>query len=530
MLKFLDLFSLFATLLLLCNANQVEVHKEMNPEEIQETFHTSGGYIPEYETVRLSHTPMEWGQSNYNPPEVQIIGNSRIIKLYLEPQEGYLAGENTPVWTVETNPSSPFGFEYTKVDHAFDTLIGNFHDISNDAAFTVQRDSNGRYLFDGTIGQDMAVRPYPARLRRAAVSHLQNQTNDQIHTHEHIMIKRSPQQGNSFPGGNFLEPINMGSYSMINARAPDVIYPKVLIVVDHSLYRKMGKTVPQIARYMLSLMNGVDLRYRLLINPKIRLHVAGIIIALDDRAVPYLYDNRLKNNLVDANKILDDMHIYFYKENRINEDSYNLVVAFTNLDLCTTKGSDCDRSLAGYATIGRPCGRDQYKKKFWPTGVVEEAGGYAGIISAAHEIGHILGARHDGLHDTTKNCPMTEGYIMSSSISLKSNIMRWSSCSIKAIYETVTRANAKCLQIPPRNMGTRLKIPLPGQTMSLDEQCQRTFGDDFVACFTNKAKICYKLWCTLKGSDSCTAKAPAAEGSPCGTNLICLHGQCVPKP
>jgi len=45
------------------------------------------------------------------------------------------------------------------------------------------------------------------------------------------------------------------------------------------IYRLHGGDNVQIKRYFVSFWNGVDLRYRLLKGPKIRISIAGIIIS-----------------------------------------------------------------------------------------------------------------------------------------------------------------------------------------------------------------------------------------------------------
>ncbi|GLG99682.1 Uncharacterized protein GBIM_06092 [Gryllus bimaculatus] len=61
--------------------------------------------------------------------------------------------------------------------------------------------------------------------------------------------------------------------------APYVIYPEILVIVDYDGYRLHGGDNVQIKRYFVSFWNGVDLRYKLLKGPKIRISIAGIIIS-----------------------------------------------------------------------------------------------------------------------------------------------------------------------------------------------------------------------------------------------------------
>lgn len=65
-----------------------------------------------------------------------------------------------------------------------------------------------------------------------------------------------------------------------SSRAIDrTIYPEILVIVDYDGYRLHGGDNVQVKRYFVSFWNGVDLRYRLLKGPKIRISIAGIIIS-----------------------------------------------------------------------------------------------------------------------------------------------------------------------------------------------------------------------------------------------------------
>lgn len=65
-----------------------------------------------------------------------------------------------------------------------------------------------------------------------------------------------------------------------SSRALDrTIYPEILVIVDYDGYRLHGGDNVQVKRYFVSFWNGVDLRYRLLKGPKIRISIAGIIIS-----------------------------------------------------------------------------------------------------------------------------------------------------------------------------------------------------------------------------------------------------------
>lgn len=60
---------------------------------------------------------------------------------------------------------------------------------------------------------------------------------------------------------------------------PDTVYPEILVIIDHNMYKLFNKDVYRLIPYLLAFWNGVDLKYRNLENPKYRLNIAGIVIA-----------------------------------------------------------------------------------------------------------------------------------------------------------------------------------------------------------------------------------------------------------
>jgi hypothetical protein len=62
-------------------------------------------------------------------------------------------------------------------------------------------------------------------------------------------------------------------------QAPNTVWPEVLLVVDYDSYVLHGATSRDVKRYFISFWNGVDLRYKLLTHPQIRVSLAGMIVA-----------------------------------------------------------------------------------------------------------------------------------------------------------------------------------------------------------------------------------------------------------
>merc|ERR1719327_786990 len=70
-----------------------------------------------------------------------------------------------------------------------------------------------------------------------------------------------------------------GAHSRQKRQAPYMIFPEILVIVDYDGYRLHGEDNVAIKRYVISFWNGVDLRYKLLQGPSVKISIAGIIIS-----------------------------------------------------------------------------------------------------------------------------------------------------------------------------------------------------------------------------------------------------------
>ena len=210
-----------------------------------------------------------------------------------------------------------------------------------------------------------------------------------------------------------------------------------------------------------------------------------------------------------------------------------MVVTLTGLDMARMKKGKMSRSNTGYAYIGGACVRNTYLKKISSVALVEDSGGYSGVVVTAHEIGHLLGAVHDGDPSPSylrgpgaKACPWSAGYIMSD-LRHTARGQTWSGCSVKQIRHFLRTSTAGCLYNSPQGQSD-LSLPgersLPGRSISLDAQCRQDRGTR--ACYHDH-RVCAQLFCYTDNYRGCYAYRPAVEGSSCGTNKMCLNGKCV---
>ncbi|EFN68351.1 A disintegrin and metalloproteinase with thrombospondin motifs 1 [Camponotus floridanus] len=511
-----------------------QLHEYMTPGEVMSVFHTLPHLVPKYEVVPvLRRLKKKLGAKHEdNTSEIELKAFNESVRLYLNPTEGILATEDTPVWTVTSDSEAPEGLLYKQVPSAMKYMGIPLQDVYTSSAVVLTPTPDGQVHLDGVLNNSLVIKSLPPRILKEVAygghnlyepHHMKNITNDDgfAHTHHHVVYKMSP--SNQYNDFKITDPKNHRA----KRNAPDVIYPEFIIVIDYRLYNLLGGSIEKALRYLLSFWNGVDLRYRLLTTPKIRLHIAAIIIALDNDATPYLEKSHFEESSVDADLALRAMADYFYREDRFPTDFYDIAITLTTLDLCNMITDDfCDTSTLGYAYVAGACDRNATKHSSEAVGIVEDKGGFDGIIPTAHEIGHLIGARHDGNPKGAADCPPFDGFIMTSGLMLHENGFEWSSCSINAFHDFINEDRAKCLYNEPI-LGKQVPRTLPGKLMSLDEQCKRVFGT--LAC-NKDATVCTRLECEFpgfEGSGFCKAVAPAAEGSPCGDGLFCLNGKCV---
>ncbi|VDI20531.1 a disintegrin and metalloproteinase with thrombospondin motifs 16 [Mytilus galloprovincialis] len=325
---------------------------------------------------------------------------------------------------------------------------------------------------------------------------------------------------------------------------PSTFTVEVLILIDHSLYKKFYKkhgndddTMTKLRYYFTHVVNGIDLRFSSINNTDfhIKVKLAGFFVAKDPTDMPFVLtysQGQDKRSKVDGSTTLLGLTNFLKKSTNLPKHDHAMF--FTEHDATNGRGYILGTSyLSGICTS-------------MSTSVIVDHGSYNSGGIAAHELGHNLGViHHDGDSvPEAANCPSAMNYIMapSSAIINRKTVeysFKFSDCSIYQMKQQVKKMRElhnNCLGEDSSGSSVTngvvkpfLSVP-PGQIMNVHGQCQEIYGNTSFMCPPSTIdEMCYKMYCfdPVKGICITASEQRAAMGTSCGDKKWCMLGKCI---
>lgn len=421
--------------------------------------------------------------------------------------------------------------------------------------------------FDDESDQQEENRPLPMRSNTSTVylgnllHAIEPVRDDELGINDDTVLGRSPSAEEVVANSNSRASRQRratGTNAAANGKRHYVI--DYFVIVDFAIYDRWYRSstatshnarrsdaVRNIRYYYSHVVNGIDLRYSSIQHPNFAINVrfVGFMIAMSasDSVWTERSDLRItwsRYAYTDAYKSLDAVGEFI--ENELYRElfaSVDHVALYTGNSLYNgnfrSDGSG-PAVISGLAWIGSACSAVQR------TSVNKEFGQYGSITTGAHELGHNVGALHDGQRNEDgplNECSSNNQFIMAISPQTLSpsnfdNAFRFSHCSIRSFNEYINRLNNE-----DRNcLAERSDLPTvtdnslsPGQQYSADEQCQQLYGPSSFYCAggSRDALICERMECWVAELGLCYASTEqrAFDKTTCGNRRWCLGGRCV---
>uniref|UniRef100_G3MPX7 Peptidase M12B domain-containing protein n=1 Tax=Amblyomma maculatum TaxID=34609 RepID=G3MPX7_AMBMU len=295
-----------------------------------------------------------------------------------------------------------------------------FEDSNSQASLLLQPQGPSGYIIKGLLNFTHQIEPVMSSERSSSSSRAHKismiPTRSGSCGTEDVAIENTPQEAEARKG---------------DAKRPNYVLELYFLSdYNHTVYFN-NETEDRVA-YVTVFMHSVSLRLGQLDPP------ISVVMTAIQGSFTYnesYVDLYTEGELIGSSS-LDKLERHFDNDPLMKKA--DIVFMATGRELIRLVKGGKSSTLAGLASFGKAC------KPQKGTVGEDKPGTFSGVHIAAHEIGHQLGANHDG-QKPAENCSSSDGYIMSKYAKGK-RMMTFSECTKKSIADFLTRPDSSCLK------------------------------------------------------------------------------------